>query len=174
MMKKIKILTILILLIIAVMACQKETSKPAIYDISFSMKDSNGVDSVITEGVAGDLLKITVKTDASMCIIWPSGIRDTLRSAVNGEIDSVDIKGIVMRRCDDYNVYQQQQLTGTYGHVMQLLPDMSGFSVDYIDEETEDPGYLNPGTYTVTAVATNDGYDGGYKRAVTNKTIIIR
>jgi hypothetical protein len=57
---------------------------------------------------------------------------------------------------------------------MQLLPDMSGFSFDYIDEETDDPGYLNPGSYTVTAVATNDGYDGGYKRSVTNKTIIIR
>jgi hypothetical protein len=57
---------------------------------------------------------------------------------------------------------------------MQLLPDMSGFSFDYIDEETDDPGYLNPGSYTVTAVATRDGYDGGYQRGVTNKTIIIR
>lgn len=173
-MKKIKILAIILLLIVVVMACQKETSKPEIYDISFSMKDSNGVDSLITEGVAGEVLKITVKTDASICVIWPAGIRDTLKSEVNPDVDSVDTHGIVMRRCDDYSVYKQQQLTGTYGHVMQLLPDMSGFSFDYIDEETEDPGYLKPGTYTVTAMATNDGYDGGYKRTVASKTIIIR
>jgi hypothetical protein len=174
MMKKTKILTIIILIFTAILACQKEISEPEISEIYFSMKDSDGRDSVITEGVAGELLKITVKTDANICVVWPSGIRDTLKSAVNPDADSVDNRGIVMRRCDNYNVYQQQQLTGIYGHLMQQLLDMSGFSLDYIDEETEDPGYLNPETYTVTVVATKDGYDGGYKRTIINKTIIIK
>jgi hypothetical protein len=173
-MKKLKTLTIIILIFAAIFGCQKETSIPVISDISFSMKDSNGRDSLITEGVAGKLLKITVKTDASICVAWPSGIRDTLKSQVNPAVDSLDIHGIVMRRCDDYTVYQQEPLTGIFGHVMQSLLDMSGFSLDYMDEETEDPGYLNPGTYTVTIVATKDGYDGGYKSATANKTIIIK
>lgn len=172
-MKKIKYLTIITLIIISVFACKREVSEPEIYDISFSLKNSSGMDSLVKEGVAGEMLTITVKTDANFCVIWPSGISDPLKSEVNPEADSVDIHGVVMRRCDDYSVYQQQMLTGAYGHVMQQLIDMSGFTLEYQDEETEEPGYLYPGEYVVTVIATKDGYNGSYKNTTVTRTIKI-
>lgn len=173
-MKSLKFVIIITLTFSGLIGCQKEISAPGISDIYFSMKNSDGKDSIVTEGIAGNILKITVKTDANICVIWPAGIRDTLKSEINPLADSIDNRGIVMRRCDDYSVYKQKQLTGVYGHVMQQLLDMSGFTLDYIDEETEDPGYLKPGSYTMTVVATKDGYNGDYEQVVVDKTILIK
>ncbi len=172
-MKNIKFFSPIMFLTISLMACQKEVSDPEVREIIFSLSDINGLDSIVTEGVAGELLKITVKTDASICVVWPAGIRDTLRSSINPNADSVNIHGIVMRRCDDYDIYQQMQLSGTFGHVMQPLIDMSGFFLQYMDEETEQPGYLRPGQYVIKVVVTNDGYNGAYKRRVVEKSLRI-
>jgi hypothetical protein len=173
-MKSLKFIIIITLALSGLLGCKKEISTPEISDMYFSMKDSDGKDSIVTEGIAGNILKITVKTDANICVIWPAGIRDTLKSEINPLADSIDNRGIVMRRCDDYSVYKQKQLTGVYGHVMQQFLDMSGFTLEYIDEETEDPGFLSPGTYTITVVATKDGYNGGYKQVVFDKTILVK
>jgi len=172
-MKNIKFLSPIIFLTVSLIACQKEVSDPEIHEIIFSLSDINGLDSIVTEGVAGELLKITVKTDASMCVVWPAGIRDTLKSNINPDADSINIHGVVMRRCDDYDVYHKLHLSGTYGHYMQPLVDMSGFVLNYMDEETEEPGYLRPGQYVVKVVTTKDGYNGAYKSHVVEKIFRI-
>jgi len=106
-MKKIFISTIIALALFVFVTCEKETSDIKFSKIAFSYKNIDGDDSTVTEAKAGASLKITLLTDAStngMCVVWPGGSSDTLKSIVNPEADSIDSRGIVMEECDNYRL----------------------------------------------------------------------
>jgi hypothetical protein len=126
MMKKIYCFAVIAFAIMAFSACQKEVSDPVVSKITFSV--DVGRDSIVTEGIAGMPLIITVITDANICAVWPAGIRDTLKSELNPAADSVDARGTVFTLCDDYALYQTKVLTGVHGYNMNSLLNMNGFT----------------------------------------------
>lgn len=168
-MKKIYYFALIAFGFMAFFACQKEVSNPVVSKITFSM-DIGGVDSIVTEGIAGMPLKITVITDANICAVWPAGIRDTLK---NNSIPVTDARGTVFSLCDDYALYQTKVLTGVHGYNMNSLINLTGFTYLYGNDD-DVAGYTKPGSYNITFVLTKDGEDGNYKSEIVNKTLVVR
>ena len=171
-MKKIYYISLVAFAVMAISACQKEVSDPVLSEVTFSV-GVVGADSVVTEGIAGIPLKITVQTDANICTIWPAGIRDTLKSELNPAADSVDVRGTVFTQCDDYSLYQKKYLTGLHGYNMNNLINLSGFTYVYGNDD-DVAGYTKPGTYTIVFVLTKDGENGKYKSEIIKKTLIVK
>ena len=169
-MKKIYYFSLIAFGVIAISACQKDVSSPVASDIIFSVGTT---ETDVTEGIAGEPLKITVITDANICVVWPAGIRDTLKSVLNPSADSVDVHGTVFAQCDDYSLYQTKYLTGFNGYNMNSLINMKGFT--YVYGKGDDvAGYTKPGTYNIVFVLTKDGDDGNFKSEIVKKTLVVK
>ena len=170
-MKKIYYFSLIAFGVMAISACQKEVSGPVVSEVTFSV--GVGADSVVTEGITGIPLKITVITDANICTVWPAGIRDTLKSVLNPSADSVDVHGTVFAQCDDYSLYQTKYLKGLNGYNMNSLINMKGFT--YVYGKGDDvAGYTKPGTYNIVFVLTKDGEDGNFKSEIVKKTLVVK
>jgi hypothetical protein len=169
-MKKIYYFALIVFGGFAFSACQKEVSDPVVSQITFSV--DVGKDSIVTEGIAGIPLKITIITDANICSVWPAGIRDTLKSELNPAADSVDVRGTVFIQCDDYNLYQTKILTGVNGYNMNNLLNLTGFTYVYGNDD-DIAGYTKPGSYDIAFVLTKDGEDGRYKSVIVRKTLTV-
>ena len=168
-MKKIIYIALIAFGIVAFLACQKEVSNPVVSNITFSMT-VNGVESVVTEGISGMPVKITIITDANVCVVWPAGIRDTLK---NESTPVTDARGTVFTQCDDYDLYQTKILTGVQGYNMNNLLNMTGFV--YIYGNGDDiAGYTKPGTYNIAFVLMKDGGNGKPTSMIVRKTLVVK
>lgn len=130
-------------------SCLKEdnVTVPVISDIQTYMTDINGKDSLITEIFRGKKIKIVVYTKADMVSIWPGGIR-TIMKKKDGVTDSIDMFNhpvLVASDCySDYGLVKARGLTTTVTE--------GGWYAFYT--------YPSAGSFDLTVVATNHGYDG--------------
>lgn len=169
-MKKIYFNALIAILIMVLAGCNKEVSSPIASDITFSVGNT---ETPVKEGIAGLPLKITLITDANICVVWPAGIRDTLKSELNPAADSVDVRGTVFAQCDDYLLYKTKYLTGLHGYNMNSLINMTGFTYVYGNDD-DVAGYTKPGTYNIVFILTKDGENGKSKSAIVEKTFVVK
>jgi len=150
-MKKIIYIFILALIVsLFATSCLKEDNvkDPVVNDVKFYMADIDGKDSLITEITHGKALKIVVYSDADIITIWPSAIR-TIMKKKDGVTDSVDMFGHDMLVKSDY--YSDYGLVKAKGLTTSLQAD-GGWYASYT--------YPTAGSFNMTVVATNHGYDG--------------
>ena len=154
-MKNIKIILILAVTVpLLFESCLKEdiVADPYVHDILFYASDVDGNDSLITDIHANQKIKIAVETDADIVSIWPGGLR-TVQKKKNSTVDSLDWNGNpVLVRSDCYS---------DYGLVMAI-----GYKTSLVEQKEKEYNawacsytYKTPGTYTLTVVATNHGYE---------------
>ena len=151
-MKKIKNILIFGLSILLLLSsCLKEddVSDPVVTGFEMSMVDAEGNDSIITQVISGNKIKITVITDADMVAIWPGGRREVMKK-VNTTVDSTDMFGhpvlVVSDNYSDYGLVKARGLTTT------LADGGDAWYASYI--------YPDAGSFDLTILATNHGYDG--------------
>jgi len=111
------------------------------------MEDINGKDSLISDVYSGANVKILIHTNADMVAIWPGGIREVMKKA-NSDVDSMDMfNHPVLAASDHYSDYGLIRARGLATTVSE-----EGWYAFYT--------YPEPGSFDLTAVITNHGYDG--------------
>ena len=151
-MKKIKNILIFVLSILLLLSsCLKEdnVSDPVVTGFDMSMVDVDGQDSLITQIFSGNKVKITVYTDADMVAIWPGGIREVLKK-VNSTADSIDMFDHPVLKVSDH--YSDYGLVKARGKTTTLAEGGGAWYATY--------KYPDAGSFDLTVVATNHGYDG--------------
>ena len=165
-MKKIVYILILLLAVPSfLISCLKEdnVTDPVVSDIKTFMTGKDGKDSLITEIFKGKKIKFVVYTDANIISIWPGGIRTIMQTKIT-KVDSIDMfNHPVLVASDvyaDYGLVKAKGLTTTVTE--------GGWYAFYT--------YPNAGSFDLTIVATNHGYDGPDLRRVIYEagTIIVQ
>ncbi|NJK94164.1 MAG: hypothetical protein HC831_00215 [Chloroflexia bacterium] len=146
--------------------CQKdsEVEAPEIGNITFSQVDaSTGAETPVTEITSKQSVTIFVESAGNLCTVWPAGDRLTIKSKLNNANDSVDVyNNVVLTRSDDHKDYG---LVGAKGRPMSF--STGGFSLKYT--------YANPGTYTITIIATKHGFNSTeYKQTLVKKEVVVK
>lgn len=143
-------------------SCLKEDTvqAPSVKEVRMYMADKTGADSLITQPKKGKALKFVVVTDADICSVWPAGNREILKKKVaQGGVfaDSLDMfNHPVIKASDDYIDYG---LVGAKGYKTSQTEE--GWYCSYT--------YKNSGTFDLTVVVTNHGYNGpDYQQVVVN------
>jgi hypothetical protein len=144
-----------VLLSLTLASCLKEdiVEAPALSEVKMYMTDKDGLDSLITQPTKGKVLKIEVITDADICSVWPGGKREILKKKVSIDggatyADSLDMfNHPVLKVSDDYVDYG---LVGARG--LTTSQTAGGWYCSYT--------YSTVGTFDLTIVVTNHGYDG--------------
>jgi len=163
-MKKIYFIALISYAIITFSSCRKEASDPVISDITFTLKDAQQKDSLITEVKAGKSYSINAKTDADLCTLWPSDIRVTVKSIINSSADSLDIFGHTVLTSSNY--YSDYGLLNAKGIAM-TASQQSGYTVKYT--------YNTTGTYEMVIIATAHGIsDSNEKTLIAKKSIVVK
>ncbi len=165
-MKKINYIMILAFAVtLFLSSCLKEdnVSDPVVSGTEMYMTDVNGKDSLITEIIKGQKIKIVVLTDADMISVWPGGERRIMKKK-NSTVDSVDMFDHPMLIASNY--YSDYGLVGAKGLNTTLTE--GGWYAFYT--------YPAEGQFDLTVVATNHGYDGPELRRVIYEagTITVR
>lgn len=158
-MKNIKHLLVLAIAFPFFLAsCLKEDNLPApsVNSVKMYMTGIDGKDSLISEAKKGKSLKFVVETNAEMCTIWPGGIR-TIMKKKGTAIDSLDMYNhpvLIKSDCHiDYGLVGARGFKGTQTD--------GGWYVSY--------SYPNAGSFDLTVIVTNHGYDGPeYNQVVVN------
>jgi len=156
-MKKINYLPLLALIVpFLVSSCLKEDDVPvpSVISVKMYMTDKNGKDSLITEVMSLETLKIVVETGAEICSVWPGGVRNIMKKK-GTTIDSLDMfNHAVLINSDCYSDYG---LVGAKGY--KGTQTDGGWYVSY--------KYPNPGEFDLTLVITNHGYQSiDYKQVI--------
>jgi hypothetical protein len=149
-MKKIIYILILVLTFPLFLAsCLKEDNvkDPAVSGTAMFMTDKTGKDSLITEIFKGKKIKIVVYTDANMVAIWPGAVR-TIMKKKDGITDSIDMFNHPVLTASNY--YSDYGLVKAQGLATTVIA--GGWYAFYT--------YPAAGSFNLTAVATNHGYDG--------------
>ena len=149
-MKKIKYIIILGFAVSTFLSsCLKEdnVTDPVVSDIKTFMTGKDGKDSLITEIFKGKKIKFVVYTDANIISIWPGGIRTIMQTKIT-KVDSIDMfNHPVLVASDVYSDYGLVKAKGLTTTVTE-----GGWYAFYT--------YPNAGSFDLTIVATNHGYDG--------------
>jgi len=144
-------------------SCLEEdiVENPVINDVRMYRETAEG-DVLLTEIVAKQKIKILVDTNADIITIWPGGIRNIMKKA-NSTADSTDMFGNpVLIASDHFSDYGLTKASG----LKTTLSD-AGWYATYT--------YPNAGTYTLTVVATNHGYDGpDFRREVKEFNVTVK
>jgi len=166
-MKKIFFISIILVLTVPLFltSCLKEdnTKDPVVTDVKMFMTDQLGKDSLITEIFKGKKIKIVVYTNADLVAIWPGAVR-TIMKKINSTVDSIDMYNhpvlVTSNYYSDYGLVKAQGLSTT---------QLSGGWYAYYT-------YPAAGSFDLTIVATNHGYDGpDLKRIIKdNGTVTVK
>ncbi len=164
-MKKILFISIILALTVPIFftSCLKEdnTKAPVVTDIKMFMTDQLGKDSLITEIFKGKKIKIVVYTNADLVAIWPSAIR-TIMKKKNSTADSIDMFNHPVLVVSDY--YSDYGLVKAKGLSTTQLE--GGWYAYYT--------YPATGSFDLTIVATNHGYDGpDLKRIIKDNGAVV-
>ncbi len=136
-------------------SCQKEdsTSAPTISEVKMYMAGKSGKDSLITQPVKGKAVKFVVMTDADICSVWPGGSREVIKKKVSLDggktyADSTDMFNHPVLKVSD--CYIDYGLVNAKG--LKTSQTANGWYCSYT--------YKTSGTFSLTVVASNHGYDG--------------
>lgn len=155
-MKKIQYIIILALLVsFSMVSCLKEdiVEKPSITGFEMYMVGKDGKDSLITQPIKGKAMKFVVRTKADICTVWPGGTRDILKKkkSTDGGVtyaDSLDMFNHPVLKASDCHI--DYGLVGAKG--LKTSQTDGGWYCSYT--------YKNSGTFDLSIVVTNHGYNG--------------
>lgn len=155
MKRLINIIAMGVLLSFTLASCLKEdiVDAPKVKEVKMYMTGKDGLDSLITQPTKGKALKIEVITDADICSVWPGGNREILKKKLSTDggvtyADSLDMfNHPVLKISDNYIDYG---LVGARG--LKTSQTTGGWYCSYT--------YTKAGTFDLTIVVTNHGYDG--------------
>jgi hypothetical protein len=155
-MKKIIYLIILgIIVSNSLSSCLKEdiVAAPSVNEVKMYMTDKSGKDSLITQPIKGKSMKFVVLTKADICSVWPGGDRQIMKKKVSLDggktfADSLDMfNHPVLLISDNYMDYG---LVGAKG--LKTAQNAEGWYCSYT--------YKTSGTFDLSVVVTNHGYNG--------------
>lgn len=125
---------------------KEEIPSPTVNGITFYLLNEDNKYVEVPAPVAGIRYAIGVDSEADIVSVWPGGIRQTIKNVAGA--DSTDINGnVVLKTSDHYIDYGLLNARG----LTTSLHDEIGWNAAY--------KYSAPGTYKITIVATNHGYD---------------
>lgn len=133
---------------IAFMSCLKENiPAPTVDSVKFYTINEDKEYEEVTSPKAGVTYTVAVDSNADIIVIWPGGERVTMKK-VGTETDSIDINGNqVLQKSNHYSDYGLLRAQGMKTNLNAQI----GWSALY--------KYPNSGTFTLTVIATNHGYD---------------
>lgn len=140
---------------LSLVSCQKEDnlSEPTVSEVQMYTSGKDGKDSLITQPTKGKSFKFMVVTDADICSIWPGASREIVKKkkSLDGGItyaDSTDMfNHPVLKVSDDYTDYGLVNAKG-----LKTSQTAHGWYCSYT--------YKTTGTFSLTVVVSNHGYDG--------------
>jgi hypothetical protein len=166
-MKKNRSIILISILLGLFSSCQNEkTSDPVFNGLKITSYET-GAEIDPANVPVGKQIKIFVNTDADICVLWPGGKRNVLKSKVNIANDSIDTYGHVvlngLKASDDYRDYS---LLGAQG-LTTSGSKYSGYSNTY--------SYPLAGTYSMAILLSNYGISGSeYSRIVVTQNITVK
>jgi hypothetical protein len=142
------IIMILLLLSAAFVSCLKEDfPAPEVNGVKFYTLDENNVYQEVTNPKSGVTYTVAIESTADIIVIWPGGERQTMKKAGTA-VDSTDINGnVVLAKSNFFSDYGLLRAKGLKTNLNSEI----GWAALY--------KYPEPGTYSLTVVATNHGYD---------------
>lgn len=142
------IIVVLLLLSVAFVSCLKEEiGSPVVEGVKFYTLNENNKYEEVTNPKSGVTYTIGVASSADIIVIWPGGERATMKKAGTA-VDSTDINGnVVLSKSNHYSDYGLLRAKG----LKTNLNDQIGWAALY--------KYPQPGTFNLTVVGTNHGYD---------------
>lgn len=155
MKKIIYFITLGIFVSLSFVSCLNEDNvqAPTVTEVQMYMAGKDGKDSLITQPIKGKAVKFVVITKADICSVWPGGNRDVLKKkkSLDGGVtfpDSLDMFNHPILKVSDS--FADYGLIGAKG--LKTSQIVGGWYCTYT--------YKNSGTYDLTIVVTNHGYDG--------------
>lgn len=158
---------LLFLLVYLLSACSEyEVIDPVMTSLKITSYET-GVEIDPLNVPVGKQMKYYIDTNADLCVIWPAGKRNVLKSKTDSSKDSVNVYGDVVlagnAASDDYRDYG---LFGAKGVTSSGSP-YSGYSTTYT--------YSNAGTYKMVIVVTKHGVkESDFSQQVFEKTIVVK
>lgn len=154
-------------IILLVVGCQdNEVVDPVFKSMKITSYETGAVIDAANIPV-GKQMKYFIETDADLCVLWPAGKRDILKSKLDATKDSVNVYGDVVLNgngaSDDYRDY------GLYGAkgVTTSGSRYVGYSTTYTFTKT--------GTYNLVIVLSAHGTDGpDYKQIKVEQTLTVK
>ena len=140
---------------LSLVSCLKEdiVSAPTVNQVKMYMTDKSGKDLLITQPTKGKAMKIVVITKADICSVWPAGDRQIMKKRISIDggktyADSIDMfNHPVLTISDSYLDYG---LVGAKG--LKTSQNAEGWYCSYT--------YKTVGTFDLSIVVTNHGYNG--------------
>jgi len=155
MKKIIYLITLGIFLSLSFAACLKEDTvqAPTVKEVKMYMVAKDGKDSLITQPIKGKAMKFVVITDADICSVWPGGNREVLKKKVSTDggvsyPDSLDMFSHPVLKVSD--AFLDYGLVGAKG--LKTAQNAEGWTCSYT--------YKNSGSFDLSIVVTNHGYNG--------------
>lgn len=155
MKKIIYFITLGMFVSLSLVSCLKEDTIPAptVSEVQMYMTAKNGKDSLITQPIKGKVFKFVVITKADICSVWPGGSREVLKKkkSLDGGVsypDSIDAFNHPVLKVSD--AYADYGLVGAKG--LKTSQTAGGWYCTYT--------YKTAGTFDLSIVVTNHGYDG--------------
>jgi hypothetical protein len=155
MKKIIYFMTLGIVVSLLFVSCLDEDNiqAPTVSEVKMYMVAKDGSDSLITQPIKGKAMKFVVITKADICSVWPGGSREIVKKkkSLDGGVtfpDSIDMFNHPVLKASD--LYTDYGLVGAKGLKTTQLE--GGWYCTYT--------YKNSGTYDLSIVVTNHGYDG--------------
>lgn len=148
-------------------SCQDDVTVNPVFD---SLKISSYETGAVVDAAnvpVGKQMKYFVKTEADLCVLWPGGKRDILKSKLNATKDSVNVYGdVVLNGNEASDDYRDYSLYGAKG-VTTSGSRYTGYSTTYTFSKT--------GTYKLVIVLTNHGSSNAdFKQIMTEQTIVVK
>lgn len=120
---------------------------PDVASVKFYLVDENNQYQEVTNPQSGVKYTVAVESNADMITIWPGGERETMKKAGTA-VDSTDINGnVVLAKSNHYGDWGLLRARGLKTNLNEEI----GWSTLY--------KYPESGTFTLTVIATNHGYD---------------
>jgi len=155
MKKIIYFITLGMFVSLSFVSCLKEDniSAPTVSEVQMYMTAKNGKDSLVTTPTKGKPVKFVVLTKADVCSVWPGGFRDVMKKkkSLDGGLtypDSIDMFNHPVLKASD--LYIDYGLVGAKG--LKTSQMAGGWYCTYT--------YKTAGTFDLTIVVTNHGYNG--------------
>lgn len=140
---------------LSLVSCLKEDSvdTPTVNEVKMYMTDKSGKDSLITQPTKGKPMRFVVITRADICSVWPGGDRQIIKKKVSLDggvtyADSIDMFSHPVLKVSD--LYLDYGLVGAKG--LKTAQNAEGWYCTYT--------YKTAGTFDLSIVVTNHGYNG--------------
>jgi len=148
-MKQYRIIPLVLLLVtVAFVSCLKEEiGAPVVKGVKFYTLNASNKYEEVTNPKKGVTYTMAVESNADIVVIWPGGERITIKKKGTA-IDSTDINNnVVLSKSNYYSDYGLLHAQGMKTNLNSTI----GWAALY--------KYPASGTFNLTIIATNNGYD---------------